>query len=66
MRKYRLIISALVLLLPIAFLIGVLSGQADVKANPSYYQLQVMDRIESKLDCYCGADPYCLDAFIDC
>ena len=33
MRKYRLIISALVLLLPIAFLIGVLSGQYDVINN---------------------------------
>lgn len=66
MRKYRIIISLLVLLLPIAFLIGVLSGQEDVKANPNYYQLQVMDRIESQLDCYCGVDTYCLDAFIDC
>lgn len=33
MRKYRLIISALVLLIPIAFLIGVLSGQYDVINN---------------------------------
>lgn len=48
MRRYRLIISLLVLLLPIAFLIGVLSGQEDVKANPNYYHLQVMDRIESQ------------------
>lgn len=33
MRKYRLIISLLVLLLPIAFLIGVSSGQYDVINN---------------------------------
>ena len=33
MRKYRLIISALVLLLPIAFLVGVFSGQYDVINN---------------------------------
>ena len=66
LRRYRLIISLLVLLLPIAFLIGVLSGQDDVKSNPSYYQLQVMDKIESQLDCYCGPDPYCRDVFVDC
>lgn len=66
LRRYRLIISLLVILLPIAFLIGVLSGQEDVKDNPSYYQLQVMDRIESQLDCYCGPDPYCRDVFVDC
>ena len=33
MRRYRLIISTLVLLLPIAFLVGVLSGQYDVINN---------------------------------
>lgn len=66
MRKYRLIISALVLLLPIAFMIGVLSGQADVKANPSYYQLQTMDRINYQIDYACGADPYCRDVFVEC
>lgn len=66
MRRYRLIISLLVILLPIVFMIGVLSGQEDVKANPSYYQLKVMDKIESQIDCYCGVDTYCRDAFIDC
>ena len=66
LRRYRLIISLLFLLLPIAFLIGVLSGQEDVKDNPSYYQLQVMDRIESQLDYYCGSDYYCRDVFTDC
>ena len=66
MRKYRLIISALVLLTPIAFLMGVLSGQADVKANPSYYQLQTMDRINCQIDYACGDDPYCRDVFVEC
>ena len=66
MRKYRLIISALILLIPIAFMIGVLSGQADVKANPSYYQLKVMDQINYELDVACGDDPYCRDVFVDC
>lgn len=33
MRKYRIIISLLVLLLPIVFMIGVLSGQYDVINN---------------------------------
>ena len=33
LRRYRLIISLLVILLPIAFLIGVLSGQYDVINN---------------------------------
>lgn len=66
MRKYRIIISLLVLLLPIVFMIGVLSGQEDVKENPSYYQLQTMDRINCQIDYACGSDPYCRDAFIDC
>ena len=65
MRRYRLIISALVLL-PVAFMIGVWSGQADVKANPSYYQLQTMDRINCQIDFACGDDPYCRDVFVEC
>lgn len=66
MRRYRIIISLIVLLLPIAFLIGVLSGQADVKANPNYYQLQTMERINCQIDYACGSDPYCRDVFEDC
>lgn len=66
MRRYRLIISLLVLLVPIAFLVGVFSGQEDVKANPSYYQLQTMERINCQIDYACGSDPYCRDVFEDC
>lgn len=66
MRRYRLIIGALVLLLPVAFMIGVWSGQADVKANPSYYQLQTMDRINCQIDFACGDDPYCRDVLVEC
>lgn len=66
MRRYRIIISLLVLLLPIAFLIGVVSGQEDVKDNPSYYQLQTMDRINCQIDYACGSDSYCRDVFEDC
>lgn len=66
MRRYRLIISLLVLLLPIAFLVGVLSGKSDVLDNPRYYRLRVMDAINAQLDCYCGADMYCRDVYVDC
>lgn len=66
MRRYRLIISLLVLLLPVVFIVGVLSGKEDVKANPSYYKLQTMERINCQIDYACGHDPYCRDVFEDC
>ena len=66
MRRYRLIISILVLLIPVVFALGVMSGQSDVLDHPDAYRLKVMHNIERDLDIACGYDAYCRQAFVDC